>query len=77
MVQFVSSSFKGGPLRRTMELVMESARRRSPDESACAWLAVDDEASVSASDDLPLDRRRPRRSMDSVRCVWRVSSAWM
>lgn len=60
-----------------MELEMESARRRSPDESACAWLAVNDEASASASDGLLLDRRRPSRSMDSVRCVWRVSSAWM
>lgn len=60
-----------------MELEMESARRRSPEESACAWLAVDDEASASASDDLLFDRRRPSRSMDSVRCVWRVSSAWM
>lgn len=60
-----------------MEDVKESARRCIPDERAWAAFAAEALASEPESDMRLLERSRPRRSIDSVRWVWRVSRTWM
>lgn len=60
-----------------MEAVIESARRRIPDERPWAAFVEEVLASELESDMRLLESRRPRRSIDSVRWVWRVSRTWM
>lgn len=65
-------------MRRAMEDVMESARRRIPDERAWAAFVVEEALVSEAESDMRLlERSRPRRSIDSVRWVWRASRPWM
>ena len=60
-----------------MEEEMESARRRRPEERDCAVLLTVGASMPPGVGGLLLARRRPRRSIDSLRWVWTVSRAWM
>lgn len=59
-----------------MEDVIESERRRIPDERAWAAFAEEALASEPESDMRLLESSKPRRSIDSVRWVWRASRTW-